>query len=305
MTYAILGASGSTGSAILALLLRQNKPDPTPINLYVRSKAKLLTLHPHLASNSNSSPNSNNVHIFEGLLTDIPLLTSCIRDTHAVFLTVAVNDNVPHTTVAQDTARVVLAALDRLRQEQQQQQTQATPLPRLIVLSAAAIDDNLMSTVPRPVTKILRMAFSWLYADLTKAETVLREHASATATAAAGPGSSDSESGVKVTFIKPGALVHDAQKGHALSTERAGKGCLGYLDLAAGMIEAAGADSDHGDGDGDRDEGSKGGDRWKWEGKNVSVLPTGKGVKVEWKLPIALIRGLMFHFVPGVYVWLR
>ena len=88
---------------------------------------------------------------------------------------------------------------------------------------------------------------------------------------------------LNATFVHPGGLVHDAQKGHAVNLEKTtSQTFLSYLDLAAGMIEVADAEG-----------------KYDWVG--VSILPTSKDVKVEWRVPIFLVAGLTFHFLPWMY----
>ena len=74
-TYAVLGATGSTGQEILKLLLQSPK---NTVNAYVRSKVKLLKLLPKYVDN-------NNLHVYEGALNDITVMADCISNTSAVF----------------------------------------------------------------------------------------------------------------------------------------------------------------------------------------------------------------------------
>lgn len=254
-SYAVLGATGNTGQSLLKVL--SQSPD-SEIHAYVRSKSKLLHLSPELAS-------ATNVKIFEGSLEDVDLISDCIRGTRAVFMAVAVSDNVPGCRIAQDTTRVVVAAMEKLRSKAPNQK-----LPRVIVLSSASLDDYLCRDMPRFVHWMLLACASHVYADLRKAEAYLRSQ----------------ESWITSVFIKPGGLVHDKQKGHALSTEKQ-QTFLSFLDMAAGMVEVADAEDD------------------KWDMKNVSVLPTAKDVKFEWMAPINLVKGLLCHFFPSTYPWLK
>ena len=249
-TYAVLGATGSTGKSLIQILLQS--PDKQ-IHAYCRSKEKLLKLLPNIHDNKN-------VDIFEGRLDDVDLLANCIRGTRTVFLTVAVTDNVPGCTIAQDTARVVISALEKLKAE-------SMKLPKLVVLSSASLEPKLMSQEPKFVHSIALYAFSNIYNDLRAAEELLRSK----------------EALMSITFIKPGGLSHDAQKGHVLSTEVA-RSPLSFLDLAAGMVEVA--DSDSG----------------QYDMKNVAVIATAKDVAFPSPLPV--IRGLLFHFFPWMYRYL-
>ncbi|GAB7335289.1 hypothetical protein MBLNU13_g07694t1 [Cladosporium sp. NU13] len=198
-TYAILGATGQTGSSILDNLLQSSYKSPEnkiKINAFVRSKQKLLSMRPAVASHPNIS-------IYEGPLTDIALLASCIRNTRAQ-------------------SRAVLAALEKNENDLSHANTTSTP-PKLIVLSSASLEPHFIADLPTPFLAVMHTAASWMYADLRLAETHLRTHA---------------PSNVELIFIKPGGLVHDAPVGHRISTTRQ-QTFLSFADLGAGMVEAA------------------------------------------------------------------
>ncbi|KAK5719380.1 hypothetical protein LTR15_007903 [Elasticomyces elasticus] len=274
-SYAVLGATGSTGSSLVKVL--QQRQDVS-VNTLVRSKAKLYRTIPGIEKDSK-------FEVYEGSITDIDVLTDCIRDTRSVFLAVAENSrlnafqalrhsltrppvalaNKPGCTIAQDTAKSVLAALERLRQEKP-----GCDLPLLIVLSSSSISEKLSRDLPKLLHSFLMKGASYIYDDLRKAETLLR---------------AQENWGVKTVFIKPGGLVHDAQKGHELSTERQ-QTFLGFLDLAAGMVEVA-----------DAKKGT-------WDMQDVSVIPTAKDVKVEWRVPLFLLQGMLCHYFPWVYPYI-
>ncbi|KAL2131432.1 hypothetical protein VTI74DRAFT_5122 [Chaetomium olivicolor] len=224
-SYAVLGATGNTGRALLQVLLQS---PVNQVNAYCRSKDKLHRVCPEAAKNDR-------VRIFEGRLDDVSLLADCIRGTRAVFLAVAVVDNMPGCTVARDTASVVVAALEQIRARD----GPGTQLPKLIQLSSASLEKSFCGDVPAPVHWVLSTAVSHLYKDLAEAETFLRAQ----------------ESWLTSVFVKPGALVHDRQSGHEVSTTKA-KTPLSFLDLAAGMLEVA-----------DDDKGL-------YDMRNVSVLST-------------------------------
>ena len=274
-TYAILGATGQVGSSILDTLLQSSTKNPRAkikIHAFVRSKQKLLSMRPSLASDPNSS-------IYEGPLTDTALLASCIRNTRAVFLCIAAQDNEPYCTIAQDQSRAVLSALEHNENENQNDlehtsspsNTSSTP-PKLIILSSASLEPHLIADLPTPFLAVMHTAASWMYADLRLAETHLRTHA---------------PSNVELIFIKPGGLVHDTPVGHRLSTTRQ-QTFLSFADLGAGMVEAA--DSPSG--------------TWAEVKGNVSVVPAGEGTRIEWYVPWFLVKGCLFHFLPGLYPYL-
>lgn len=216
-SYAILGATGQVGSSILDALLQSSTStpkEPIQINAFVRSKQKLLSMRPALASHPSTT-------IHEGSLTNTPLLASCILNTRAVFLCIAAQDNVPACSIAQEQAHAVLAALEHNDKKNKANQ-HATP-PKLIVLSSASLEPHLTTDLPALFKPIMNAAASNVYADLRLAETHLRSHAPANA---------------ELIFIKPGGLVHDKAVGHKLSTTRQ-QTFLSFADLGAGMVEAA------------------------------------------------------------------
>lgn len=249
-TYAIIGATGKTGSSLLTLLLKNPK---NMVHAYVRSKSKLLTQFPHLDE-------TKSVQIFEGALTDIPLQASCISGVDTIFSVIGENENTPGLRIAQDSAHAIVAALCLLGCN-----TGAKNVPKVLILSSASMNPRMYAHESAVAHWIVWRAMSNVYTDLARAEEYLSLH----------------QSWLRVTFIQPGGLVEDAQKGHALSLDRRGAvPFVSYLDLAAGMIEIAEA-----------------GD---FDGIGVSVISTSKDVKFEWKAPKQLARGLVWHFAPPI-----
>lgn len=248
-SYAILGGTGNTGQALLSLL---SESSDNKINAYCRSKSKLEKMSPQAVSKPN-------VKIFEGSLDDASLLADCMNGTTAVFLTVAVSLNIPGTTIAWDTAHSVVSALQQLRKAKPQ-----VKLPRLIVLSSAAIDDHLARDMPRIARTFLLWSESYIYGDLQITERYLREQ----------------QDWVSTIFVKPGALTKDIQRGHKLSLDLPGP-IVSFPDLAAGMIEIAESDA--------------------YDMKNVTVVGTGEGIRFPWENVEATLKGLLFHFFPWTY----
>lgn len=257
-TYAILGATGSTGLSILQIL----GASPTAkVNVLVRSRSKLESLYPSLPSNPN-------ITVFEGSISDHAILTSCLAHTNAAFLTVASTFNALGTRIAQDTGHAVVAALQQLRKD-----AGSTPYkpPRLVVLSSASLDDKFWGTAPSFVHRFMWNANIHIYTDLEKQESYLRSH----------------EDWLTCVFVMPGGLTHDVQKGHEISTERQ-QTFLGWLDLAAAMVEVA----DEGEG--------------RWDGGRVSVvLKGGQKARFEWMAPVVLAKGFMCYMFPWLEKWLR
>lgn len=144
--------------------------------------------------------------------------------------------------------------------------------PKLVILSSASLEPYLMVDLPAVFSVIMKAAASNVYADLRLAESYLRSNA---------------PTGTELIFIKPGGLVHDTPVGHRLSTTRQ-QTFLSFADLGAGMVEAA--DSDAG--------------AWDDAKGNVSVVPARDGTRIEWYVPWYLVKGLLFHFLPGLYPYL-
>jgi putative NADH-flavin reductase len=259
--YAVLGATGNTGTALIQILLQS--PD-NQVHAFCRSKAKLSRLLPEAVT-------STQLHIFESTIDDVPTLASCIRSTLAVFLVTSTNDNVPGFRVGQDLAANVLLALrENLKLQTLTSATaSALPTPKLILLSSATIDPVLSRNTPYLLHRILLWSASNVYADLRETEALLRKE----------------EAWVKTVFIKPGALAVDVQRGHALSlTDESSP--LSYLDLAAGMIEAA------------DDEGGK------YDMQNVGVINVNGRARFPKGTLLCILTGLIRHFFPGLHTWL-
>lgn len=214
-TYAVLGATGNCGTALIESLLRSS-PEAR-IHAFCRNKSKLLRLLPDLETEPSK------VDIFEGGIHDDDLLRSCIRGCHAVFLAISTNDNVPGCRMAQDTAAAVLRALDIDIDSKDETKLEPRAMPKLVLLSSATLDDQLSCNTPPLVRWILLKSASHVYDDLRQAERLLRAH----------------QDVVSTIFIKPGGLsVERTSYGHALSL-REEKSPLTYVDLANAMVEAA------------------------------------------------------------------
>lgn len=263
-TYAILGATGQTGGSVLQVLASE-KPD-VHINCLVRSRSKLERMHPEVVTSNKQ------VKVFEGQISDLPLLTDCIRGTSAVFLCVASPNNQPHLRIARDQAEAVVAALEALRAEEQQQQKPAketTQLPLLVMLSSAETDEaRFCADLPWLARRFLFAANWWVYTDLIAAEKYLSERSEL----------------VHVVFVKPGGISTDKRRGHVLSTERS-QTFVSFLDVAGGMVQCA-------------EDGAE-----RWAGNSVSVLSRGQA-KVEWTSGPLLLRNMLCTWVPWLYPWL-
>lgn len=256
-TYAILGSTGNCGSALIENLLQSPK---NKIRAYCRNKAKLQRLLPQVVDNKQ-------VEIIEGSIYDVDVMVKCVRDTKAVFLTVTTNDNVPGCRVSQDCAATVIKALEKIKTES----GPGLKLPKLVLLSSATIDDHLARKMPGWFRPIMLAAASHVYQDLMVTEKLLRSQSDWLST----------------IFIKPAGLSVDVQRGHTLTLDEE-ESFISYLDLSAGMIEAA------------QDE------EGRYDGMNVGVVNKTRGVGAKFPrgTPMCIMMGLMRHFFPFLHPYL-
>lgn len=106
-TYAVLGATGGMGSAILRCLLgAKNLPELT-LHVMVRSKSKFLDMFPNIERNTG-------IQIFEGPILDTSILTKCLNGASVIFVCVATNAPGHKVEIARSTARQVILSLGQL-----------------------------------------------------------------------------------------------------------------------------------------------------------------------------------------------
>lgn len=253
-SYAVLGATGNTGKSLIELILQQPN---AKIHAYCRNKNKLSAQLPIVVENKR-------VEIFEGNIYDVDLFVNCLRGCRAVFLTITTNDNVPGCHMSQDSVRTIISALEQLKKEEAK-----TPLPKVLLLSSATIDEHLNRDMPGWFKPIMKAAASHVYDDLKVAERMLRAE----------------ESWLTTIFIKPGGLSLDVQRGHKLSLDQQ-ESFISYYDLAAAMIEAA-----------DDAEG-------RYDMQNVGVCNTNGGAKFPPGTPMCIAMGLLRHFFPWLHNYL-
>lgn len=256
-TYAILGSTGNCGSALIQNLLQspQNK-----LHAYCRNKAKLYRLLPQVVDNKR-------IQVFEGSIYDVELMADCVRGTKAVFLVVTTNDNIPGCRLSEDSATIVIQALQKITAES----GPGIKLPKLVLLSSATIDEHLSREMPKWFRPIMRTAASHVYADLMRTEELLRSHAD----------------WVTTIYIKPAGLSPDISRGHRLTLDE-DESFVSYLDLSAGMIEAV-----------DDEEG-------RYDEKNVCVVNKKRGVGAKFPkgTPMCILMGLARHFFPWLHSYL-
>ena len=209
-TYAILGATGSTGQALLRHLLSSSSSE-IQVNAYARSSKKLEKLYPDIVRKPN-------VKVFEGNLDNVSLLASCLAGVTTAFVVLGANVSYPGMRIVQEAAHSVVAALCHLRSQDR------FTSPRILFLTSAGINEHMHDRSSAVFVWLLHKALSYSYEDLSLAQSYLKLH----------------KSWLKVVFIQPGALSNDVASGYSLSTERGTQGFLSYADLAAGMVEIAG-----------------------------------------------------------------
>ncbi|TKA34363.1 hypothetical protein B0A50_00345 [Salinomyces thailandicus] len=222
-TYALLGATGSTGSAILRYLLEVPPKDLT-LHILVRNKSKLLQQFPNLES---SSIKPFPLQITEGTPDDAASLRQCLKDADVVFMCIATNQSVPGQSLAQDTTKSIIAALHNLRKDQSSIGQYTTPT--ILMLRTASLNKTFAAQAGF-AKHLVHFCLHYVYADLQAAcddlESTARDH----------PGLLD------FVLVDPPA-IHDPQgttrTGHRLELERNPSSTLMYADLGAGFVEVA------------------------------------------------------------------
>ncbi|KAK5999909.1 hypothetical protein QM012_004997 [Aureobasidium pullulans] len=208
---ALLGATGQTGQAVLNDLLTRNID--IDINIYVRSKSKLIDQFPNL----DSCPNA---HVFAGDISDTVLIQKLLTNVDTIIFTLGWNENRPGPTIIEDGARAIIKALRGLKTNTNEDKKQAPP--RLIFLSSMTWNERLHDKTPPLGIRMIRLAFYWPYQDLLAGQRILL---------------AESEL-VKVTLIQPPALIEEEASGYDISVDKVGAGCS-YPDLGVSMVEVA------------------------------------------------------------------
>ncbi|KAL4987997.1 Averufin oxidase A [Aspergillus falconensis] len=228
-TYALLGATGATGSSVLRHLLRPDSPSDLTVNVLVRSKSRLLTAFPGVDKPRPLTPTPTpTIRIFEGNSTNPDVLAAVVQDARVVFMCVAQNGSPMGTTLVQDTA----AALIEARRRQEQPQGKLT----VVQLRSASLNPVLAVQVPRFVHRVVSFCLAAGYEDLRRACVLYEEAAT--------------EGVLHYVLVDPPTL-HDARgtrtTGYSLidTTGIADKEkqrqaiCLSYADLGVAMCEIA------------------------------------------------------------------
>ena len=221
-TYALLGATGATGSAILRCL-NSEPPSELKLNIFIRSKSKLLASFPKLQTTSPFPINT-----FEGPITDKTALKSSLKDADVVFMCIATNDSAPGTSIALDTASAVVESLESLRQLQ----SSAYKTPTILQLRSTSLNKNINGGFGGFMA---RFCFHYVYADLERTfelyEAKAKEAPGLLHHIAVDPPSLHDADGTERTGYK--LLKPEQQKTEPHATS------LSYADLGAAFCEVA------------------------------------------------------------------
>ncbi|MCJ1435053.1 hypothetical protein MMC27_004423 [Xylographa pallens] len=219
-TYALLGATGGTGSAILRYLL-EAPPPRLQLQIFVRSKSKLLKAFPNLESKPPFR-----VAITEGTPDDPAALQTCLRGASVVFMCIATNQCTPGLSICYDTTSAIIGALKALRQEQ----AASYAAPTILQLRSVNSNPTLAPKGSAIGHAVIRYCLHYVYADLERGCDLLAQ------TAADDPALLD------YVFVDPPGL-HDVdgttRTGHELLVTELPKMNLSYADLGAAFCEVA------------------------------------------------------------------
>lgn len=219
--YALLGATGSTGSAIIRRLLSE-PPNDLTLNVFVRSRPKLLKAFPDLGATSSFA-----INIVEGTHSDGQAMGECLRDVEVVLACIGTNEPTPGMTLVYDTSSSILKAL----KEHRKTQGSGYKNPTVIQLRTSSL--NPYAAMPWFARNMAHFTFYHIYSDLKRA---CELYAS---TAAASPGL------LSYIFVDPPS-IHDADgttpTGYKLFLEVAKEKqepAISYADLGAAFCEIA------------------------------------------------------------------
>lgn len=219
-TYALLGATGSTGSAIIRSLL-SNPPKDLALNIFVRSKSKLLKAFPDLPKTTAFKPN-----IIEGTSDDTAALRQCLEGVDIIFGCIGTNEATPEMTLIQDTVTAITGALEHHRQAQ----GASFKTPTVVQLRSTSL--NPQASAPWIAKTMAWFFFYHIYTDLNKGCDLLIS-------------ASGTSKLLNYIFIDPPS-IHDAEgttpTGYKLFTgaeQEKQEPAISYADLGAAFCEVA------------------------------------------------------------------
>nr|ADN06234.1 averufin oxidase-like protein [Passalora arachidicola] len=222
-TYALLGATGATGSAVLRCLLASPPPD-LELHILVRSRTKLLKAFPSLANKTDCT-----IRIIEGTSTSTNALQQCLEDADVAFMCVADNASTKGVSLTTDTVAAILDTLQMLRKLQ----ASDYHAPTILQLRSASLNPKLSCQVPRFVYNIVSFCLHYNHLDVVAACELYES--------AAAKGLLD------YIYVDP-PTIHDAfgtnRTGHKLidcnpSVCAKQETALSYADLGASFVEIA------------------------------------------------------------------
>lgn len=217
-TYALLGATGSTGSAIIRCLLSE-PPKDLILNILVRSKSKLLQKIPEIEHTSAFTTT-----ILEGTPQDAAALQQCLSNADVIFNCIGTNEATSGITLIYDTTTSIISAL----KHHQSTQGPAYKAPTILQLRSASLN-------PQDPGGWLARNMAWfcfyhIYTDLDRACKLL---------AATGPEI------LHYISIDPPS-IHDAEgttrTGYKIftdATQEKQEPAINYADLGAAFCEVA------------------------------------------------------------------
>lgn len=218
VTYALLGATGSTGSAILRVLLEEPPPG-LKLKIFVRSKSKLSKSFPRLEDQTPFP-----IEIIQGTPDDAAALQTCLRGANVVFMCIATNQSTRTNSICFDVTTAIVAALTHLRQEQ------GYTIPTILQLRSVNSNALITSKMSPIAVSVVRFCLYYVYSDLERGCDLLEK-----------TGREDPAL-LNYIFVDPPGL-HDstgtARTGHQLMLTEPPKMHLNYSDLGAGFCEVA------------------------------------------------------------------
>ncbi|KAK0327900.1 hypothetical protein LTR82_001418 [Friedmanniomyces endolithicus] len=237
-TYALLGATGSTGSAVLRYLLEIPPLDLT-LNIFVRNEDKLLKAFPDLLSTKQPC-----IKIVKGVPSDQDALLKALENATVIFQCIATNESKPGVSVAYDTVYAVTGALDVLHNDQEEKYR----TPFVVQVRAAPLNPMFAAQEPWLMSTFIHFALYHTYADTDRACKHLASMHDKT------PALLD------YAFVDTFAVFDGegtTRTGHELTLTGPLPNAISYADVGAGFCEIA-----------ERRE--------EFKGKGVGVRPTGK-----------------------------
>ncbi|KAH7416616.1 hypothetical protein BKA64DRAFT_768173 [Cadophora sp. MPI-SDFR-AT-0126] len=207
-TIAIFRATGQTSRVVVRQLSALADSNALQLQIYVRTKAKLVGLLPGIDTKSS-------VRIFEGALTDVEVIKNTLTGAQIIVCTLGENQNLPGVRVLQDGADSNIAALEELRVYQK-----GWEKPHVLYLSSLTFNARFAAARPPFIHWLIKTAFYHPYADLAKAQAKLVEQSPL----------------LSITLIQPPVLIEEDSTRHEISTESV-RLAVSYEDLGSAFVE--------------------------------------------------------------------